>query len=77
MITDHKALLSLLNGNNKKTKTMISRLTIWLDFLIPIDFEVEHKPRAKIISFSKYVPPWDMIERIPPWDRYSLQIKSN
>ena len=46
--TDHKALKSLLNGNNKKNKTMFSRLTRCLDRLIPFDFQVEHKPGAKI-----------------------------
>ena len=48
MVTDHKALVLLLNGNNKKNKTMFSRLTRWLDRLIPFDFQVEHKPGAKI-----------------------------
>ena len=48
IVTDHKALISLLNGNNKKNKTMFSRLTRWLDRLIPFDFRIEHKPGAKI-----------------------------
>ena len=48
IVTDHKALISLLNGNNKKNKTMFSRLTGWLDRLIPFDFRIEHKPGAKI-----------------------------
>ena len=48
VVTDHKPLVSLLNGNNKKNKTMFSRLTRWLDQLKPFDFEVEHKPGAKI-----------------------------
>ena len=48
IVTDHKALVSLLNGNNKKNKTMFSRLTRWVDRLIPFDFQVEHKPGAKI-----------------------------
>ena len=43
VITDHKALISLLNGNNKKNKTLFSRLTRWLDRLIPFDFVIEHK----------------------------------
>ena len=47
IVTDHKALVSLLNGNNKKNKTMFSRLTRWLDRLKPFDFQVEHKPGAK------------------------------
>ena len=48
IVTDHKALISLLNGNNKKNKTMFSRLTRWLDRLIPFEFRIEHKPGAKI-----------------------------
>ena len=48
LVTEHKALVSLLNGNNKKNKTMFSRLLRWLDRLIPINFEFEHKSGAKI-----------------------------
>ena len=48
VITDHKALISLLNGNKKKNKTLFSRLTRWLDRLIPFDFVIEDKPGAKI-----------------------------
>ena len=48
VVTDHKELVSLLNGNNKKNKTMFSRITRTLDRLIPFDFEVEHTPGAKI-----------------------------
>ena len=47
-MTDHKALVSLLNGNNKKNKTMFSRLTRWIDRIIPFDFLIEHMPGAKI-----------------------------
>ena len=47
VVTDHKALISLLNGNNKKNKTVVSRLTNWLDRLIPFDLHLEHKPGAK------------------------------
>ena len=41
MVTDHKALVSFLNGNNKKNKTMFSRLTRWI-------YRIEHMPWAKI-----------------------------
>ena len=54
IVTYHKALLSLLNGNNKKNKTIFSRLTRWLDRLIPFDFQVEHKTGAKI-GFADYL----------------------
>ena len=47
-ITDHKALISLLNGNDKKNKTLFSRLTRWQDILFPFDFVIEDKPGAKI-----------------------------
>ena len=48
MVTDHKALVSLLNGNNKKNKTIFSRVTRWIDRIIPFDFVKEHMPEAKI-----------------------------
>ena len=38
----------LLNGNNKRNEIFFSRLTSWLDRLIPFDFRIEHKPGAKI-----------------------------
>ena len=47
VVTDQKALVSPLNGNNKKNKTRFSRLTRWLDRLIPFDFQVEHEPGKK------------------------------
>ena len=54
VITDHKALVSLLKGNSKKNKTLFSRLTRWLDRLIPFHFVIEHKPGAKI-GFADYL----------------------
>ena len=48
VVTDHKALVSLLNGNNKKNKTIFSRVTRWIDRIIPFDFVKEHMPEAKI-----------------------------
>ena len=47
VLTYHKALVSLLNGNNKKNKTMFGRLTRWIDRIIPFDFVIEHMPGAK------------------------------
>ena len=47
VVTDHKAVIFLWNGNNKN-KTIFSRLTRWLDRLIPFDFQIELKPGAKI-----------------------------
>ena len=48
VVTDHKALVSLLNGNKKKNKTMFSHLTRWIDRLILFDSVIEHMPGAKI-----------------------------
>ena len=48
IVTDHKALISLLKEKNKKNKTLLSRLTRWLDRLIPFEFVIEHKTGAKI-----------------------------
>ena len=42
VVTDHQALVSLLNGINKKNKTTLSRLTRWLDRLIYFDFPWTH-----------------------------------
>ena len=48
VVTDRKALVSLLNRNNKKNTTIFSRLTRWIDRIIPFDFVIEHMPAAKI-----------------------------
>ena len=48
MVTDHKALVSLMNGNNKKNKTMFSRLTRRIDQIIPFDFVIEQMPGVEI-----------------------------
>ena len=47
VVTDHKASITLLNGNNKKNKSMFSRLTRWIDSFIPFDFKIEHMPEEK------------------------------
>ena len=41
--TDHKALVSAL-GENKSNKTYQSRLTRWVDRLLPYQFKVVHLP---------------------------------
>ena len=48
VVADHKTLVSLLNGNIKKNKTRFSRLTRWIDRIIPFGFVIEHMPGAKI-----------------------------
>ena len=41
VVTDHKALLSVLN-NNRGNKCYQSRLVRWVDKLLPFDFTVSH-----------------------------------
>ena len=43
VITDHKALFSLLNGNNKKNKTLVSRLSRWLERLTKSASQITYK----------------------------------
>ena len=47
VISDHKALLTLLNSSPKGNKTVFSRLSRWYDRLVPYDFKVEHKEGQK------------------------------
>ena len=48
VISDHKALLTLLNSSPKGNKTFFSRLTRWYDRLVPYDFKVEHRQGSKM-----------------------------
>ena len=54
IVMDHKALVLLVNGNNKENKTMLSRLTRWLDCLKTFDYQLEDKPGATI-GFADYL----------------------
>ena len=48
VISDHKALLTLLNSSPKGNKTFFSRLTRWYDWLLPYNFKVEHRQGSKM-----------------------------
>ena len=48
MISDHKALIILLNSSPKGNKSFFSRLTRWYDRLVPYDFKVEHRQGSKM-----------------------------
>ena len=48
VISDHKALLTLLNSSPKGNKTFFSQLTRWYDRLLPYDFKVEHRQGSKM-----------------------------
>ena len=51
--TDHQALLSALK-NNRGIKTYQSRLSRWVDRLIPFNFTIEHIP-GKNMQFADYL----------------------
>ena len=48
LITDHQALVSALNSN-KSNKTYQSRLTRWIDRLLPFDFDIKHLSGSKMV----------------------------
>ena len=53
LLTDHQALLSALKENRGK-KTYQSRLTRWVDRLLPFNFKIEHLP-GKDMGFADYL----------------------
>ena len=60
--TDHKALTSALDGN-KSNKTYQSRLTRWVDRLLPYQFKIVHIPGRDMgivdyLSRDPYNDPW-------------------
>ena len=57
IVTDHKALLSALSANHGN-KTMHSRLTRWVNRLLPFNFKISHLP-GKDMSFT------DLLSRLP------------
>ena len=57
IITDHKALLSALSANHGN-KTMHSRLTRWVNRLLPFNFKISHLP-GKDMGFT------DLLSRLP------------
>ena len=60
VITDHRALLSILK-KHRSNKSYNSRLSRWVDRLLPYQFSIEHLPGAKMglvdyISRNPYQP---------------------
>ena len=47
IVSDHKALQSVMKSN-KGNKTNSSRLTRWVDRLLPFDFSIVHTPRRAL-----------------------------
>ena len=57
IVTNHKALLSALNAN-QGNQTMHSRLTRWVNRLLPFNFKIKHIP-GKEMGFT------DLLSRLP------------
>ena len=60
IITDHRALLSILK-EHRLNKSYNSRLSRWVDHLLPYQFKIEHLPGAQMgvvdyISRNPYQP---------------------
>ena len=53
IISDHKALATVLKGQ-KANKTYSSRLTKWVDRLLPFEFELIHKP-GRTLGIADYL----------------------
>ena len=62
--TDHQALLSNLK-DNRGIKTYQSRLTRWVDRLLPLNFAVEHMA-GKNMGFADYFSRLPTSKAIPP-----------
>ena len=54
IISDHKALMTVLKPN-RGNKTFSSRLTRWVDRLLPFEFEVEHVA-GRTLGMADYLP---------------------
>ena len=52
IVSDHKALISILKGN-RAVKTFSSRLTRWVDRLLPFQFTVSHEP-GRILGMAEF-----------------------
>ena len=53
VISDHKALASVLKPN-RSNKTFSSRLTRWVDRLLPFEIEIIHAP-GRVLGFADYL----------------------
>ena len=70
LITDHQALVSAVNSN-KSNKTYQSRLTRWIDRLLPFDFEIKHLSGSKM-GLIHYISRHPVGKPQPPayWDEH-------
>ena len=70
LITDQQTLVSALNSN-KSNKTYQSRLTRWIDRLIPFDFDIKHLSGSKM-GLIDYILRHPVGKPQPPayWDEH-------
>ena len=68
VISYHKALTAILKGN-RANKTNSSRLTRWVDRLLPFQFTVKHSP-GRTIGMADY------LSRHPTPSNQNIQIKA-
>ena len=70
LITDHQALISALQCN-KNNKIYQSRLTRWIDRLLPFDFEIKHFAGSKM-GLIDYISRHPVGKPQPPvyWDEH-------
>ena len=64
VVTDHRALISALNAS-KRSKTSQSRLTRWIDRLIPSHFDIKHLA-GSIMRLIDYMSRYPVRLPLPP-----------
>ena len=75
VITDHRALLSIMR-ENRSNKSYNSRLTRWVDRLLPFDFSIDHLPGTKM-GLVDYISrdPDQQAANISTYDEQSIVAK--
>ena len=70
VVTDHRALLSILK-EHRSNKSYNSRLSRWIDRLLPYNFTIEHMPGAKM-GLVDYISrnPFDRAKKISTYDKH-------
>ena len=72
VITDHRALISILK-EHRSNKSYNSRLSRWVDRLLPYQFSIEHLPGAKM-GLVDYISrnPYQPAKRVSKYDEEFL-----
>ena len=70
VVTDHRALLSILK-EHRSNKSYNSRLSRWIDRLLPYNFTIKHMPGAKT-GLVDYIPrnPYARTKKISTYDEH-------